>query len=81
MKGSRWISVVGVLLFVAVAQGRAAADQAARVPAEAAQVLKLLQPAARVQAPDFVLRDLEGQRVRLSDFRGQVVMLAFFGTA
>ncbi|MBI4611489.1 MAG: redoxin domain-containing protein [Candidatus Rokubacteria bacterium] len=80
MKGSRWITVVGLLLLVAMAQG-AAADQAARVPAEAAQALELLQPATRVQAPDFVLRDLEGRPVRLSDLRGQVVMLAFFGTA
>ncbi|MBI2369196.1 MAG: redoxin domain-containing protein [Deltaproteobacteria bacterium] len=81
MTRRRWVTVLGLLL-VAMGQG-AAADQPApaRIPAEAAQALKLLQPATPVQAPDFVLRDLEGRRVRLSDHRGQVVMLAFFGTA
>lgn len=81
MIGRQWIPVLGLLL---LAMGpAAAADQPApaRIPPEAAQALKLLQPATRVQAPDFVLRDLEGRRVRLSDYRGQVVMLAFFGTA
>ena len=29
-------------------------------------------------APDFELRDLEGQLVRLSDYRGQVVMINFW---
>ena len=28
-------------------------------------------------APDFELEDVEGNRVRLSDFRGKTVILAF----
>ena len=31
-------------------------------------------------APDFVLPALDGQKVRLSDYRGQVVLLNFFAT-
>jgi peroxiredoxin len=30
------------------------------------------------QAPDFTLRDQDGQRVSLSDFRGQTVVLVFY---
>ena len=32
------------------------------------------------QAPDFVFRDLQGTERRLSDYRGQVVLLYFWGT-
>ena len=28
-------------------------------------------------APDFELEDIEGKRIRLSDFRGKPVLLAF----
>jgi peroxiredoxin len=31
-------------------------------------------------APDFVLKDLAGKTVRLSDYRGKVVLLNFWGT-
>ena len=32
------------------------------------------------RAPDFTLRDLEGRRVSLSDYRGRVTLLAFIFT-
>src|SRR5262245_52308657 len=31
-------------------------------------------------APDFVIRDERGQEIRLSDFRGKVVLLHFWAT-
>jgi peroxiredoxin Q/BCP len=36
---------------------------------------KLITPGE--PAPDFELEDVQGRRVRLSDFRGRPVMLAF----
>ncbi|MBI2174952.1 MAG: TlpA family protein disulfide reductase [Candidatus Omnitrophica bacterium] len=34
----------------------------------------------KVRAPDFTLRDLQGNAVRLQDFRGKVVFLNFWAT-
>ena len=34
----------------------------------------------RKKAPDFSLKDLEGVRVRLKDYRGKVVLINFWGT-
>ncbi len=41
---------------------------------------RLRAPSLPDQAPDFVLRDLDGQQVRLSDLRGQTVVLNFWAT-
>jgi peroxiredoxin len=38
------------------------------------------EPASRPQAADFALKDLRGKRVKLSDFRGQVVVVNFWAT-
>ena len=35
--------------------------------------------AAGEQAPDFTLRDINNQEVSLSDYRGKVVVLDFWG--
>jgi peroxiredoxin len=36
--------------------------------------------AKRKPAPDFILRDVDGKTVRLSDYRGKVVLLNFWAT-
>ena len=47
-------------------------------PATAAAPRGVLQPGAL--APDFVMLDVEGREVRLSDFSGKVVVLDFWAT-
>lgn len=44
------------------------------------QVLGLQPPKEEVEAPDFTLKDLNGKKVQLRDFRGKVVFLNFFAT-
>jgi peroxiredoxin len=39
-----------------------------------------MKPGNRTMAPDFTLSDASGQSVRLSDFRGKVVLLNFWAT-
>ncbi|HEY3826965.1 MAG TPA: TlpA disulfide reductase family protein [Bryobacteraceae bacterium] len=50
--------------------------------AESAQAPRLVfvKAAERKVAPDFVLNDAAGAPVRLSDFRGKVVLLSFWAT-
>ena len=38
-------------------------------------------PSRRLRAPEFSVEDMDGRSVRLSDFRGQAVALAFWDTA
>ena len=44
------------------------------------QLLGLQPPKEDVEAPDFTLKDLNGRKVRLADFRGKIVFLNFFAT-
>ena len=37
-------------------------------------------PAAGATAPDFVLKDLDGRNLRLSEYRGDLVVLAFWAS-
>lgn len=46
-------------------------------PMVEAGVLKLLE---RKKAPDFSLEDPDGNRVKLSEFRGKIVLLDFWAT-
>jgi peroxiredoxin len=43
-------------------------------------VVSKIAPERGAQAPDFALRDLEGEEVRLSDYRGKTVLLTFWAT-
>ena len=44
------------------------------------QLLGLQPPKEEVEAPDFTLKNLNGRKVRLMDFRGKMVFLNFFAT-
>ncbi len=49
-------------------------------PAFSSQGENLLGPRIRELAPDFVLKDMDGKEIRLTDNRGKVVLLAFSTT-
>ncbi len=68
MNGHSLFVMLASLCFVTTAM-------AADVPSES-----LDYPKKRLPAPDFSLRDLDGQSLRLSDYRGKVVLLNFWAT-
>jgi len=43
-------------------------------------VLKIQPYEPRKPAPEFVLQDLQGKMVRLSDYRGRLLLLFFYTT-
>jgi peroxiredoxin len=39
-----------------------------------------IEPVGEMEAPDFVLKDLDGNSIRLRDLRGKVILLNFWAT-
>ena len=39
-----------------------------------------MQPLGRIEAPGFTLKNLAGNNVKLSDFRGKVILMNFWTT-
>ncbi|ADL11561.1 TlpA family protein disulfide reductase [Acetohalobium arabaticum] len=62
--------LVGILLLVGCTQTELR-EKASDVP---------IKPKVDFKAPDFTLTDLNGKKVKLSDFKGQVVFLNFWAT-
>jgi peroxiredoxin len=77
-------AVVILLLSVAVGVFSREAPCQSETPLEVRQeelVEKLgIEPVKRTLAPDFFLKDLNGNSVRLRDLRGKVVLLNFWAT-
>ena len=76
----RTISILGVGFFwlglVVIGDGRLSPSEAGKLlPVAKRSIVK-----AGDEAPNFRLRDMNGQFVNLSDFRGKVVLLNFWAT-
>lgn len=73
------ITVLFLLLFFVVALGQAMGNDLPETSVGAEEATIAIAEVAE-QAPDFTLTSLEGQEVKLSDFKGRKVMLNFWAT-
>jgi peroxiredoxin len=75
--GKRWLSVFALIMSVSLLAPMAVSCSSPNVEAASN---KPPAPLVGRMAPDFVLRDMDGNAVRLSDLRGKTVFLNFFAT-
>lgn len=76
-RGTVWTWTVGLLL-APLTLGLSGPAQGAEDPFV---TLAIQRPANPGLAPDLTLASLEGDTVRLQDFRGKMVLLGFFSTS
>ena len=75
MTGLRLAGGMAAILALIMSSTSSVAQEAKSVRAD------LKGPASRTLAPNFALHDAPGKIMRLSDYRGQVVLLDFWATA
>ncbi len=82
MNRMRIIGIMSILL--AIGCGQKDKMKLAVKPAEKAQAINLQdrpkRPDYAIKAPDFTLRTVQGDLFKLSDYKGKVVLLNFWGT-
>lgn len=74
------LKYTALLLVVAFARSATlpASAQPQAAPNPQSATYALIPPAARIAAPDFILTDLNGKKLALSQYRGRVVLLDFW---
>ncbi len=70
MRTGKWIFCAAAALLIPVVSGCTREDEA-----ESPEVISIEHPTPGQPAPDFILPDLDGEEVRLSDYRGSYVVL------
>ena len=73
-------TIIFTLTAVIIGCGQGSAQAEAQKKNIPKKTVKAARPKGAVKAPDFILADLEGNRVQLADYRGKVVLLNFWGT-
>jgi len=83
---SIWKKAIPVVVFVTFGVGIAlyiAAKSEGIQPGSEPDLMRSLNittVAGKVKAPDFVLKELKGKNIRLSDLQGNIVMIKFWTT-
>ncbi|MFQ6604978.1 MAG: peroxiredoxin family protein [Fidelibacterota bacterium] len=78
MKKIQYLTIL--LLFIALMGCEAQGNTPAGKSQSTQQAKEMQQKTGKIMAPDFTLADVNGEWVSLSDFKGKVVLLNFWGT-
>ena len=74
------ILIISVVSWIFQRVGQARRESQLTVRQESQLETLNIEPVKRTLAPDFLLKDLDGNTIRLRDLRGKVVLLNFWAT-